>query len=70
MPSACVTNLARRPIHRLLRTRFVAGLTSPRSALLFAGILPPAWIGGVALLSLSKILENMEIGHNAHSRSI
>jgi len=32
--------------------------------LLFAGVLPPAWSFGVALLSLSKILENMEIGHN------
>src|SRR5690606_18129903 len=25
---------------------------------------PPAWLAGTALLSLSKILENMEIGHN------
>ena len=33
-------------------------------AMLFAGILPPLWIAGVALLGLSKILENMEIGHN------
>jgi NADPH-dependent stearoyl-CoA 9-desaturase len=33
-------------------------------AMLFAGVLPPLWIGGVALLGLSKILENMEIGHN------
>jgi fatty acid desaturase len=33
-------------------------------ALLFAGVLPPLWIAGVALLGLSKILENMEIGHN------
>ena len=33
-------------------------------ALLFAGVVPPAWAAGVALLSLSKILENMEIGHN------
>lgn len=33
-------------------------------ALLFAGALPPAWITGVALLTLSKVLENMEIGHN------
>jgi linoleoyl-CoA desaturase len=33
-------------------------------ALLFAGALPPAWVAGTALLSLSKILENMEIGHN------
>ena len=32
--------------------------------LLFAGFLPPAWLGGVAALSLSKILDNMEIGHN------
>jgi linoleoyl-CoA desaturase len=33
-------------------------------ALLFAGILPPAWIAGTAMLSAAKILENMEIGHN------
>ena len=37
--------------------------------LLFAGaflpaILVPAWIAGVLLLALSKILENMELGHN------
>ena len=33
-------------------------------ALLFAGMLPPAWVLGTLLLSLSKILENMELGHN------
>ncbi|MBX7159606.1 MAG: acyl-CoA desaturase [Acidimicrobiia bacterium] len=33
-------------------------------SLLFAGFIPPAWLGGVAALSLSKILDNMEIGHN------
>jgi NADPH-dependent stearoyl-CoA 9-desaturase len=33
-------------------------------AMLFASVVPPLWIGGVALLGLSKILENMEIGHN------
>ncbi|WP_373198631.1 fatty acid desaturase family protein [Mycobacterium marinum] len=33
-------------------------------ALLFAGILPPAWLAGTAMLGLSKILDNMEIGHN------
>ncbi|MFT4248079.1 MAG: acyl-CoA desaturase [Pseudomonas sp.] len=38
-------------------------------ALLFLGafvhtVLVPAWIGGVLLLALSKILENMELGHN------
>ena len=26
--------------------------------------LPPAWLAGTALLALSKILDNMEIGHN------
>lgn len=33
-------------------------------SLLFAGVLPPAWVTGTLLLSLSKILENMELGHN------
>jgi fatty acid desaturase len=32
--------------------------------LLFAGVLPPAWLAGTALLAVSKILDNMEIGHN------
>ena len=32
--------------------------------LLFAGWFPPAWCGGVAALAVSKILDNMEIGHN------
>ena len=27
-------------------------------------MVPPAWLAGTALLSLSKILDNMEIGHN------
>jgi linoleoyl-CoA desaturase len=31
---------------------------------LFAAHLPPAWVTGTTLLSLAKILENMEIGHN------
>ena len=33
-------------------------------ASLFASALPPFWLLGVASLSLSKILDNMEIGHN------
>ncbi len=33
-------------------------------AVLLASIFPPAWIIGTAGLSVSKILENMEIGHN------
>ena len=32
--------------------------------LLFAGILPPFWLAGTAMLAASKILDNMEIGHN------
>jgi linoleoyl-CoA desaturase len=32
--------------------------------LLFASAFPPAWLAGTATLSLAKILENMEIGHN------
>ncbi len=34
-----------------------------RSVLLFS-LFPPAWIAGTIGLSVSKILENMEIGHN------
>jgi len=32
--------------------------------LLLLSILPPAWLAGATALSLSKILDNMEIGHN------
>ena len=32
--------------------------------LFYAGWFPPAWIGGVTALGVSKILDNMEIGHN------
>jgi fatty acid desaturase len=33
-------------------------------AVLFGSRYTPAWIAGTALLSMAKILENMEIGHN------
>ena len=33
-------------------------------AVLLASMFPPAWIVGTAGLSVAKILENMEIGHN------
>jgi linoleoyl-CoA desaturase len=49
-------------IRRLIRTQ--RGLEVAGRGLLCFGILPPAWLGGVAALSLSKILDNMEIGHN------
>ncbi|PTQ88878.1 fatty acid desaturase family protein [Agitococcus lubricus] len=35
-----------------------------RSALMFLGWLPPVWLGATALLGVSKIVENMELGHN------
>lgn len=31
---------------------------------LMVGFIPPAWLAGVGCLSASKILDNMEIGHN------
>jgi NADPH-dependent stearoyl-CoA 9-desaturase len=49
-------------INKVIRTQ--RGLEVAGRALLALGFLPPAWIGGTAALSLSKILENMEIGHN------
>lgn len=32
--------------------------------LLFLSFIPPAWLAGTVALSVSKILDNMEIGHN------
>jgi linoleoyl-CoA desaturase len=40
------------------------GLEAGSRALLLFSVLPPAWILGTAGLSVAKILENMEIGHN------
>jgi fatty acid desaturase len=49
-------------IRKVIRAQ--RGLEISGRALLFAGFLPPAWLAGTAALSLSKILDNMEIGHN------
>jgi linoleoyl-CoA desaturase len=49
-------------IHRVIsaqRTLEAAG----RGALLVS-LFPPAWLAGTAMLSVAKILENLEIGHN------
>lgn len=35
-----------------------------RGMLMFAGCLPPVWLLGTGLLGFSKIVENMELGHN------
>jgi NADPH-dependent stearoyl-CoA 9-desaturase len=54
-------------IREVIRTQ--RGLELVGRGLLFFSLVPPAWFGGVAALSLSKILENMEIGHNVmHSQ--
>jgi fatty acid desaturase len=51
-----------RYIHNVIKTQ--RGLEILGRGLLFAGFFPPAWLAGVGALSLSKILDNMEIGHN------
>src|SRR4051795_8479446 len=49
-------------ITRVIRAQ--RGLEVAGRGLLMLGILPPAWLGGTTALALSKILDNMEIGHN------
>jgi fatty acid desaturase len=49
-----------RNILRAVRWTEAAG----RALLLFGGWFPPTWILGAALLGISKILDNMELGHN------
>jgi linoleoyl-CoA desaturase len=51
-----------RYIHRVIAVQ--RGLEmAGRGALIFS-LFPPAWVAGTAALSVSKILDNMEIGHN------
>ncbi len=49
-------------IRRLLRVQ--RSLDAAGRAALAFGLFPPAWLAGVGMLGLAKILENMEIGHN------
>src|SRR3954452_5141014 len=46
-------------MRRVIKTQ--RGLEVAGRGLLWAGWFPPAWIAGTAALSLSKILDNMEI---------
>jgi NADPH-dependent stearoyl-CoA 9-desaturase len=49
-------------IRRMIRIQ--RGFDIGGRGLLFVGFLPPAWLAGTAMLSVAKILENMEVGHN------
>jgi fatty acid desaturase len=49
-------------IRRMITTQRSLELGS--RAVLLASVFPPAWLLGTAGLSIAKILENMEIGHN------
>ncbi|WP_369242697.1 fatty acid desaturase [Streptomyces sp. R21] len=40
------------------------GLETGGRAALAVSLLPPAWCAGTAMLTVAKILENMELGHN------
>jgi NADPH-dependent stearoyl-CoA 9-desaturase len=51
-----------RYIRRVIRTQRQIELGS--RVVLLASLFPPAWVVGTAGLSVAKILENMEIGHN------
>ena len=51
-----------RYIRRIIRTQRTLELYS--RLLLLVSMFPPAWLAGTTGLSVSKILENMEIGHN------
>ncbi|MDQ6744506.1 MAG: fatty acid desaturase, partial [Actinomycetota bacterium] len=63
--SRLVADLGERDVEYIQRMiKAQRGLEVAGRGLLFVGFLPPAWLGGVTALSLSKILDNMEIGHN------
>ena len=49
-------------IRRVIKTQRLLELGS--RAVLLGSLFPPAWIVGTAGLSIAKILDNMEIGHN------
>ncbi|NNH73619.1 acyl-CoA desaturase [Nocardia uniformis] len=49
-------------IYKIIRAQRALEVTG--RGLFYLGFLPPFWLAGVAALSASKILDNMEIGHN------
>lgn len=51
-----------RYIHRVIAAQ--RGFAMAGRGMLIFSLFPPAWVLGTAALSVSKILENMELGHN------
>jgi NADPH-dependent stearoyl-CoA 9-desaturase len=51
-----------RYIHKVIAVQ--RGLEVGGRATLLFSLFPPAWLAGTAALSVAKILENMELGHN------
>lgn len=49
-------------IYRIIKAQ--RGFEVAGRGLMYLGFLPPFWLAGVGALSISKILDNMEIGHN------
>jgi NADPH-dependent stearoyl-CoA 9-desaturase len=49
-------------LNKIIKTQ--RGLEVAGRGLMYLGFFPPAWIAAVGALSVSKILDNMEIGHN------
>lgn len=49
-------------IYKVIRAQ--RGFEVAGRGLMYLGWLPPFWLAGVASLGISKILDNMEIGHN------
>jgi NADPH-dependent stearoyl-CoA 9-desaturase len=49
-------------IHKIIAAQ--RGLEVAGRATLLFSLFPPAWLAGTAALSVAKILENMELGHN------
>ncbi|MCD2105339.1 acyl-CoA desaturase [Rhodococcus erythropolis] len=49
-------------IYRLIKVQ--RGFEVAGRGLMYLGFLPPFWLAGVGALSISKILDNWEIGHN------
>ncbi len=59
---------ARSPISANATPTYIRGIIKMQRKLEVGGrallFLPPAWPAGTVMLGLSKILDNMEIGHN------